>query len=72
MIAYFYYRHYHLEVQANPKTNGTKNPMLFLASMGKTELSHDIFFKFTVRSFEILTLRPQKFAFVPESLAPHL
>ena len=36
--------HYNLEVQANPKKNGTKKPMLFLASMGETDLSHDIFF----------------------------
>ena len=40
--------HYNLEVQANPQKNGTKKPMLFLASMGETGLSHDIFFKFSV------------------------
>ena len=38
------YVHYHLQVQANQKKNCTKKPMLFLASMGKTGLSHDIFF----------------------------
>ena len=36
--------HYHLEVQANSKKNARKKPMLFLASMGETGLSHDIFF----------------------------
>jgi hypothetical protein len=36
--------HYHLEVQANPKKIATKKPMLFLASMGETGLSHDFFF----------------------------
>ena len=44
--------HYHLEVQANPKKNGTKNPMLFFASMGETGLCHDIFFKFSLGLFE--------------------
>ena len=44
--------HYHLEVQANPKKNGTKKPMLFLASMGETGLSHDIFFKFSLGPFK--------------------
>ena len=46
-------KHYHLEVQANPK-NGTKKPILFLASMGETGLSYDIFFKFSVRAFEVV------------------
>ena len=30
-----------------------KKPMLFLAALGKTELSHDIFFKFSVEPFEL-------------------
>ena len=34
--------------------NGTKKPMLFLASMGKTGLTHDIFFKFSVGPFEVV------------------
>ena len=28
--------------------------MLFLVSMGKTELSHDIFFEFSLRPFEVI------------------
>ena len=48
------YIHYHLEVQANPKKNGTKKPMLFLTSMGETGLSHDIFFKFSLGPFEVV------------------
>ena len=35
--------HYHLQLPADPKRIAQKPPMLFLASMGKTELSHDIF-----------------------------
>ena len=31
-----------------------KKPMLFLASMGKTELTHDIFFKFSLRPFKVV------------------
>ena len=31
-----------------------KKPMLFLASMGKTGLCHDIFFKFSLRPFEVV------------------
>ena len=34
--------------------NGTKKPMLFLISMGKMGLSHDIFFKFSVGPFEVV------------------
>ena len=52
--------HYHLEVQANPKKNATKKPMIFLGSMGETGLSHDIFLnshlglaKFRGRSLKI-------------------
>jgi hypothetical protein len=45
---------YHLEVQANPKKNGTKKPMLFLASMVETGLSHDFFFKFSLWPFEVV------------------
>ena len=39
-----YTKHYHLELQANPKKM-YKSPMLFLASMGETGLSHDNFQK---------------------------
>jgi hypothetical protein len=46
--------HYHLEVQANQKKLWHKKPMLFLASMGETGLSHDIFFKFSLRPFEVV------------------
>ena len=45
--------HYHLQVQANPKKMAQKT-MLFLASMGKTGLTHDIFFKFSVGPFEVV------------------
>ena len=34
--------------------------MLFLAALGKTELSHDIFFKFSVEPFELFEVEPQK------------
>ena len=34
--------------------NGTKKPMLFLASMGKTGLTHDIFFEFSLGPFEVI------------------
>ena len=47
-------QHYHLQVQANPPKNGAKKLMLFLASMGKTGLTHDIFFKFSVGPFEVV------------------
>ena len=46
--------HYHLQVQANPKKYGTKKPMLFLASMGKTGLTHEIFFEFSLGPFEVV------------------
>ena len=46
--------HYHLQVQANSKKNCTKKPMLFLASMGKTGLTHDIFFEFSLGPFEVV------------------
>ena len=46
--------HYNLQVEANSKKNCTKKPMLFLVSMGKTGLSHDIFFEFSVRPFEVV------------------
>ena len=36
------------------KKNCTKKPMVFLVSMGKTGLSHDIFFEFSVRPFEVV------------------
>ena len=48
-----YSAHYHLEVQANPK-KWHKKTMLFLASMGKTGLTHDIFFEFSLRPFEVV------------------
>ena len=38
-----YTLHYHLQVQANHKKM-YKKTMLFLASMGETGLTHDIFF----------------------------
>ena len=47
-------KHYHLQVQANPKKIAQKKPMLFLASMRKTGLTHDIFFKFSVGPFEVV------------------
>ena len=47
-------KHYHLEVQKTKKKNGTKNPMISLASMGKTGLSNDIFLKFSLRPFEVI------------------
>ena len=47
-------RHYHLQVQANSKKKCTKKPMLFLASMGETGLSHDIFFEFSLGPFEVV------------------
>ena len=31
-----------------------KKPMLLLASMGETDLTHDIFFEFSLRSFEVI------------------
>ena len=34
--------------------NGTKKPMLFLASMAKTGLTHDFFFEFSVGPFEVV------------------
>ena len=40
-------KHYHLEVRDNPKKIVQKNTILFLASMGETGLSHEIFFKFS-------------------------
>ena len=46
--------HYYLEVQANPPKKCTKKLMLFLASMGETGLTHDIFFKFSLRPFEVV------------------
>ena len=49
--------HYHLEVQANPPKNGQKNRRYFLASMGKTGLSHDIFFNFSLWPFEVVEVK---------------
>ena len=34
--------------------------MLFLAALGKTGLSHDIFFKFSVGPFELFEVESQK------------
>ncbi len=45
--------HYHLEVKANPK-KWYKKKMLFLVSIGKTGLFHDIFLKFSVGPFEVI------------------
>ena len=49
-----FHNHYHLQVQANPQKNCTKKPMLFLASLGETGLTHDIFFQFSLRPFEVV------------------
>ena len=46
--------HYHLQVQAISKKIAQKKTMLFLVSMGKTGLSHDIFFEFSVGPFEVV------------------
>ena len=46
--------HYHLEVQANPPKNCTKKQMLFLASMGETRLTNDIFFDFSLGPFKVV------------------
>ena len=46
--------HYHLQVQANSKKIAQKKSMLFLVSMRKTGLSHDIFFEFSVGPFEVV------------------
>ena len=50
-------KHYHLQVQANPQKNCTKNQMLFLASKGETGLSHDIFFEFSLRPFQVVEVK---------------
>ena len=65
----------------NPQKMAQKNTMLFLAPMGKTGLSHDIFFQIFSWAFrgrwgrmtsdgEILRLRPRNFAIIHETLAP--
>ena len=64
--------HYYLEVQANPKRNGTKKPMLFLASMGKTGLSHDIFFWILTCCCCCWGRMTSDFVIISESLAPNL
>ena len=46
-------KHYHLQVQANPKKIVQKKPMLFLASMGETGLTQDIF-EFSLGPFEVV------------------
>ena len=46
--------HYHLQVEPNPPKNCTIKPMLFSVSMGKTGLTHDIFFEFSLRPFEVV------------------
>ena len=46
--------HYHLQVEPNPKKNCTIKPMLFSVFMGKTGLTHDIFFEFSLRPFEVV------------------
>ena len=56
-ICSYFLIHYHLEVQANPKKNCTKKPMLFLASIGETGLSHDIFLKFLLGPFEVVEVK---------------
>ena len=47
--------HYHLEVQANPPKKAKKNNA-FLASIGETGLSHDIFFKFSLWPFKVVEI----------------
>ena len=47
-------KHYHLQVQANSKKIAQKKTMLFLASMGKTGLTHEVFFEFSVGPFEVV------------------
>ena len=49
--------HYHIELQANSKKIAQKTPMLFLASMGETGLSHDFFFKFSLGPFEVVEVK---------------
>ena len=46
-------RHYHLEVQANPPKMAPKTDAIF-SIYGTMGLSHDIFFKFSLRPFEVL------------------
>ena len=53
--------HYHLEVQANTKKSYKKKPMLFLASMGETGWTHDIFFKFSLGPFEVFEAEGGRF-----------
>ena len=48
--------HYYLEVKANPKINGTKNDAIF-SIYGKTELSHDFFFEFSIGPFEVVDVK---------------
>ena len=43
------------------KKNCTKKPMLFLASMGKTGLCHDIVFIFSLRPFQVECQSASKF-----------
>ena len=45
--------HYNLEVQAKPKKKAKKRPMLFVAFMVDTGLSHDIYFRFSIGPFEV-------------------
>ena len=52
----FWNRHYHLQVKANPKKL-YKTRMLFSTSMGETGSCHDIFFKFSLRPFEVVEIK---------------
>ena len=52
LMCNFSTEHYHLQVQANPILQ--KKPMLFLASMWETGLTHDIFFEFSLGPFEVV------------------
>ena len=52
--------HYHLQLKGNSKKMAQKKQMLFLAALGKTGLSHDIFFKFSVGPFELFEVESQK------------
>ena len=53
----FLVAHYHLELQAKPKQNCPKKTEIFPASMEETELSHDIFFNFSIGPYKIVEVK---------------
>ena len=74
--------HYHLQVQANPKKMAQKTDAIF-SIYGKNGIIPWHFFQILSWAFrgrwgrmtsdgEILRLRPQNFAIIPEALAPQL